>query len=48
MSLHESLFEDAKAAANNLFNDKSVGQETTRESLEDLIEEIKGMLESLS
>jgi hypothetical protein len=47
MDQHEERVEAAKTAINRVFGDTSVPQSTTRESLEDLIEDIKSMLETL-
>lgn len=47
MATHDELLEEAKEAVNRVFNDKSVPQSTTRESLEALDGEIEIMLESL-
>ena len=45
--MHENLVDAAKEAIQNLFGDTSVPQSTTRESLKDLIDEIKMMIETL-
>lgn len=44
---HERLVEKAKKAISKVFYDTSVSQETTRESLEALVEEIMLLLETL-
>ena len=45
--MHENLVEEAKDAILNVFSDKSVPQSITRESLKDLIDEIRLLLETL-
>ena len=47
MSHHIELVKQAEAAIDKVFNDKSVGQNTTRESLEELRDEINALLDSL-
>lgn len=44
---HDELLEQAKAALNAVFGDRSVGPETTRDSLLELREEIGSMLDAL-
>lgn len=44
---HEELLERVKEVVDELFADDSVDQETTRESLEDVIEHIVTMLDSI-
>lgn len=44
---HDEKIEAAKAAINKVFGDTSVGRETTKESLEELITEIETMLDTL-
>lgn len=44
---NEELYEAAKDAATALFSDQSVSQGVTRSQLEDLIGEIRGMIETL-
>lgn len=47
MDRHDVLKAAVKEALDKLFDDTSVDQETTRESLESAIENIKSMLDSL-
>jgi len=44
---NEELLEKAKEAISELFGDMSVSQDTTRENLEELIGDIKIMIEGL-
>ncbi len=44
---HDELKEAAKKAINAVFGDLSVTHGTTRESLEELIDEIRNMLDTL-
>lgn len=44
---HETLLEEAKEAINKVFGDDSVSKSVTRESLRDLISDIKIMLDTL-
>jgi|WetSurMetagenome_2_1015567.scaffolds.fasta_scaffold259840_2 hypothetical protein len=44
---HEKLYEDALAAVNNLFADTTVDPHQTHESLQELIGEIRIMLNAL-
>lgn len=44
---HERLVEKAKEAIGEIYGDTSVSQETTRESLKDLLDEIMLLLETL-
>jgi hypothetical protein len=44
---HVDLFEAAKKALNDLFSDRSVAQAETRDSLEELRDEIDSMLDTL-
>lgn len=46
--MHEDKIEAAKEAIREVFGDMSVPQSTTRESLRDLIDEIKSMLDTLN
>ncbi len=39
--------EEVKKAVDSLFSDTTCSQETTKERLEDIVEHIKGCLESL-
>jgi hypothetical protein len=45
---HQTLLAAAKVAIDKVFNDKSVDQSTTKESLDELVGEIEVMLDSLS
>lgn len=47
MPNHTKLVEDAKEAIKNVFNDRSVDQDTTRESLEELKGEIEILVDTL-
>jgi len=44
---HKELLDDAKDAIDKLFSDQSVGRSTTRESLEELKDEIETKLDAL-
>ena len=48
MTKHETLSDAAWAAIAKLFADRSVPKETTKESLEDLRDDIDQMIESIS
>ena len=45
--MHARLVRAAKAAINEVFSDRSVEQSRTRESLEELRDEIDSLLETL-
>jgi hypothetical protein len=44
---HEQLVEAAKKAINAVFSDDSVDQDTTRESLQELLDELELLQEAL-
>jgi len=44
---HDERIEAAKEAINKVFGDTSVGRETTKKSLEELLSEIEVMLDTL-
>jgi hypothetical protein len=44
---HDEKLEAAKEAINKVFGDTSVGRETTKKSLEELIGDIEAMLDTL-
>jgi len=47
MKTHNELYEAALGAISDLFSDKSVSQEETKESLQGLIDEIDTLMDSL-
>lgn len=44
---HERLLDEAKEAISKVFSDTSVSQQTTIESLEDLADDLNGMIEGI-
>ena len=47
MTSHEKLVEDANEAINRVFGDTSVSKDKTEGSLEELVDNIKAMLETI-